>query len=1502
MSVRTDTVNLNININGNQAQADLNNLRKRAADIKFEMEGLKKGTAEYVAKAKELKEVNAQMSELKKTIGITSLTQKELVAEMKKLQALKGSLQPFTKEWKELDAQIKAVDKRLYDVKNGVQGFASFFSKIKDEVKAFGVMAAGYLGFQFLSSQFTNIISGAGKMSDQLAAVRKTTGLTADQVKSLNSELKKMDTRTSTSELRSLAIEAGKLGIQGKDNILGFIKAADQIKVALGEDLGKDAITQIGKLVSVFRLDEKFGLEQSLLKTGSAINELGAASAASEGYIVDFTSRLAGIAPSAKISIQDVAALGATLDSLGIQAELGSTAVGNVLSKLVTDFKGFAAISGQNEDVLRKVFNEKGALEALKLVLAGVKQTSGGFDQFINKLGDVGVEGSRAKAVFGALADNLDKLDANQKISNKSFEEGTSITKEFQLQNETFGATLDKLGKQFNAFVASPAVTNFLQGAVESCVSFLKALAAIPGPIISFVTALGSLIIAVALFNSGMIQSARLALIQAARTLAITTASYLYATALTVTRIATSGVIATQAAYITVVTLLRGGITLATAAQRLFNIALTTGLGPLSLLLVAVGAVAGAVVALGNAFKGNASKISFHNETLRTANEELAKEKSQLDTLTKVISDNSVSLETRKQSLKDLIAISPEYLNRLTLENVATKEGKDILDKYNKSLEANANLKAASVIKDREFEKGIKLRSVKQELEIAQKGGTGFGDLSDDAQAAFSKIKTSVGRAAFTSSLLNSIPSAEDFRIAFADIDKEIQKQNENVNAATENLMAKTKEKQETRRQFLLGEITAARQAQNALGIGTDAYVLAGEKYEQARKNYYKEFGAATTTVLKDGVNEDTKATIGLIKELQDKIKALDDARPGLTTEAAIKKNLEERKKLQAELDRLEGKTEKKTKDQSEYARLKKEAKEFYDELKKMQARTDAGINPNHEEVVKVSQKYSDLLAKAQNYYDKHLIDLNVFNEEERIIVEAALKELNEMRAKTFDQDATKNYEAAIKSQKDFTDQLKDQYTQMYVDGTISKKEYDAAILASDKNLLVNLIEDAEAWAKFSKKAAEDVAKFRKEKNDQDNDDLKKKREAQDELSKAEDLAGTAIKLLTAKKGSKAEFEARKEKLKKEEEMEVQAEKEKWAKLGIVVDESSAVIQEIHARYRKENLDLEQEYWNSQIDKVKAWAEFAVNALTQLNQVLTNIENAKFAKEKKQNEEKAKLYKKQLDEKLISQAQYDKKIQALKEEEDKRALELKRKQAKREKALNLFSAIVNVAGGVAKALNNPYPLNIVLAAIAAAAGAVQIATIASQPLPTAAKGKYLETGDRHSAKSGGIPIMAEQGEAVITRDAMQDRRIYTISGTPKQITSRLNSQAGGVNWAGGAVVHMASWIRKRPEQLDRRMPLIMKLGGIVTTSGPVTIPTSADTEARAAVNRSAAANTNQTVEELLRTLITEQRANNEALNGFNGRLKADVSLSDLEQKRKTIADAKRASGIDQRAA
>ena len=89
----------------------------------------------------------------------------------------------------------------------------------------------------------------------------------------LNEDFQKIDTRTGREELNKLAQEAGRLGKTSQEDVLGFVKAADQINVAL-DDLGDGATLTLSKLTNIFGDEERLGTEKALLAVGSVINEL----------------------------------------------------------------------------------------------------------------------------------------------------------------------------------------------------------------------------------------------------------------------------------------------------------------------------------------------------------------------------------------------------------------------------------------------------------------------------------------------------------------------------------------------------------------------------------------------------------------------------------------------------------------------------------------------------------------------------------------------------------------------------------------------------------------------------------------------------------------------------------------------------------------------------------------------------------------------------------------------------------------------------------------------------------------------------------------------------------------------------------------------------------------------------------------------------------------------------------------------------------------------------
>lgn len=314
------------------------------------------------------------------------------------------------------------------------------------------------------------------ELSDSMAAVRRTTGMTQDEVYSLNETLRNFNTRTSQTSLLDLAHVAGKLGI-AKDEIAGFVKAADMIGVALGKDIGnnEEAINQLGRIVQIFKLsDSGVGMEKALLKVGSALKDLGNASVAEEANIMDFTKRLGGLAPVAGLSVDKVMALGATMDILGQTMEVSSTAINQIWIGMAQKTEKFAAIAGMSlkdfTDLMRKDFNE-----AFIKVAEGFQKNNRGIEEVAQYFDGLGLDGRRLIGVMSVLSDKTDLYREQMRLAKESLDAGTTASEQFAIQNETLAASIDKMIKYFKNLAANSVVLSFLKARVdELSASLLK--------------------------------------------------------------------------------------------------------------------------------------------------------------------------------------------------------------------------------------------------------------------------------------------------------------------------------------------------------------------------------------------------------------------------------------------------------------------------------------------------------------------------------------------------------------------------------------------------------------------------------------------------------------------------------------------------------------------------------------------------------------------------------------------------------------------------------------------------------------------------------------------------------------------------------------------------------------------------------------------------------------------------------------------------------------------
>lgn len=406
-----------------------------------------------------------------------NLLSKRLNDLRKDYKDLAVSGQENTKSARDMRVEIMKLDNQL----KGVDGSVGQFQRnVGNYTKSLSVGFKSVLGF---ASQLGLAFSGGAlirssidtltQFSEKNADIAKTTGLSTEAAGKLSQELQKIDTRSSVTELQELASAAGRLNIEGSENIQGFVRSADKAFVALGDDLdgtAEEIATNIGKIAGVYGDEKEFGIEKSILKVGSSINELAGKSKAAAAPILDFQQRLAGLGNL--ISSSDSAALGAFFDEGGQSIEVASSTLNTLLPKLASNYKEFAKTAGMTAEEFKSLA-ERSPIEALKSVALGARNSEKGLFNLSKTVQSFGVDSARATSIVGFLSNNTERLTELQQISNEAYVKGTSLTDEFEKKNQTLSARIAKLGNAWDAYVISADSAYGATGSIGNLLDYL---------------------------------------------------------------------------------------------------------------------------------------------------------------------------------------------------------------------------------------------------------------------------------------------------------------------------------------------------------------------------------------------------------------------------------------------------------------------------------------------------------------------------------------------------------------------------------------------------------------------------------------------------------------------------------------------------------------------------------------------------------------------------------------------------------------------------------------------------------------------------------------------------------------------------------------------------------------------------------------------------------------------------------------------------------------------
>lgn len=695
----------------NLKHASLNDLNFTASKLRSQMADYDPTSTMYASRASQLKLVEAELERIRqseqkvvtlmqqydKEIDSTNVDIKETKRQMQLVNNTMSNLK--TASIRDLEYSIKAINQQMKGMERGTEQFKQMELKAKQlkaelqAVRAEGVAQESWIKrsadwfnrMQGIALGAVAAISGItftvkkcveeyAKMDDEMTNVRKYTGQAAEEVERMNEDFKKMDTRTPRQKLNQLAEDAGRLGITSTAAVEEFVDGADKINVALGDDLGDKAVSQIGKLAQMFGEDKTKGLRGAMLATGSAVNELAQNSSASAGYLVDFTARVAGVGKQAGFTQAQIMGLASVLDQNMQQDETAATAVQNLLAKMFQDSAKFAQIAGLNVKEFAKTLKED-ANGALLQFLAAMR-AKGGFADLAPMFEEMKMDGSRATGVLTVLADKLDDIKTAQDLASEAYSEGTSVLNEFETQNENVQAQLDKASKKF--LDLSIELGQKLYPAARYCISAASLGVRALSTLVDFVKDYWRILIVLtaAIVTYTAVSKAKLIADKAQMAwlniMILREKAHLVLVGLKTSALKTMAIV--QMA-------LTREIKLTTAAQMLWNKVLLAN--PITAVIAVVAGLTAAIVTLSKKTRTAEQAQRDYNDAVTDANKQAAEEEASIMRLVSAIQSNTSAESDRKAALEELNGkLMSQHLGNITEEAVRTGQATRQIQSY----------------------------------------------------------------------------------------------------------------------------------------------------------------------------------------------------------------------------------------------------------------------------------------------------------------------------------------------------------------------------------------------------------------------------------------------------------------------------------------------------------------------------------------------------------------------------------------------------------------------------------------------------------------------------------------------------------------------------------------------------------------------------------------------------------------------------------------------------
>lgn len=675
----------------------IESLREEIRRLNKEIKGAEVGSPVYndlIAKLTDAKQETARLKD----------EQKALNREFQAARFPKDSLAGLRIEYAKLTEQIKVLSAAERGSPFG-QSIIANAANVKRQIDGIEQSIGRFTGnvgnyrsaFQGLNNVLLQLGAGFGvneiiqqntRLSDSIANVAKTTGLTIDEAERLAETLKFRDTRTSLADQLQIAEIGGQLGI-ANTQIEDFTAGVDVLNVALGDQFGNvEVLTRefagLRNVLTDFKTDDA---AQDILKLGNAVNFLEAEGNATGQSIVDFASRIAGAGVPLGATTEQIVGLSTTLSELSINPERGATAVSRLLTELARAPELFAQAIGEPTAKFRKLV-QTDIVGALSLVSERVATSSESNVAFAQTLDELGIGSQGAIEVFGKLGGSTDLLTKRIAQAGETLKNTDSITREFEVKNTNAAAAVEKLRNALIGAFTGEDAQEAIAAIANELTIFVGILAEIPG----FVAENEEEVLALA---AAFIYLNRQGLVSAIPLLGTLTQNF--------------GLLTTAAGRATIATELNAVATRALAAAQA------------ALPFIAVIAGVYAIVKAYEAYEESASASEKAARSLAAAQGDIAKESAkEAEAVRKnieVLKFEIDNKEARKAAIESLVSAYPAYLKGIDLEKASIQELDRIQNQLTESIIRSVAERRKASAQDEVAERIIEQTLKIQELE-----------------------------------------------------------------------------------------------------------------------------------------------------------------------------------------------------------------------------------------------------------------------------------------------------------------------------------------------------------------------------------------------------------------------------------------------------------------------------------------------------------------------------------------------------------------------------------------------------------------------------------------------------------------------------------------------------------------------------------------------------------------------------------------------------------------